>query len=108
MRSLRLLSLSVYLIAVLLLITGRWYYWQPSRVSGGVVIAARVFHLDETVWAPPHKDFQLQDFPPNRPQSLHDRGDDGYVRPAWGILTGMVLLFLYVLGTSHNITIHLY
>jgi hypothetical protein len=69
--------------------------------SGTPEISSHYAHIDVTVWAPPHMEIKLQAFPPHDARSS-DNGpiDDTYVRPAWGILTVMVLVFLHLLGTS--------
>ena len=103
MRFSQLLSLLAYLIGALLLVTGHRYNWQTPAVSAGPAISARNFHADLAVWAPPHEEFRLRAPGQDRLQSPFDsRCVDTYVRPigsAWVILTGMIFLFLYLLGT---------
>ena len=72
---------------------------QPPFAPGVRVISVRPdTPIDMTAWIPQRKEFVLRNFPPDRPKSSDDPTDDGYVRPAWGILYGMILLGVYIFG----------
>ena len=108
MRPLRLLLLSVCFAGPLLLVMGYLYRQHLPTDSDLPTISRFDVRADLTVWTPPREGFQLHDFPPHRPDSFcNNQPDDASARPAWGMLIGLVVLFLYVLGTSQSVIWHL-
>jgi hypothetical protein len=112
MRLPRLLSPVFCLVAALLLVPGALYRqgrpYSPA-VSGGPWISGCDLPIDLTAWIPPREALQLRDFPPRRLDSSEDdETGDTSVRPAWGILLGMVVLFLYLWGSSLDVTFTIY
>ena len=86
---------------------GYSYRQHTVPASDVPAISRYEMQVDLTVWTPTRKEVELRDFPPDRLESSrNDQIDDTFVRPAWGMLVGMVLLFLYLLGTSRGFTFY--
>jgi hypothetical protein len=106
------LTLLFYLAGALLLTAGPWCPQPVPSGSHGVTLSIQKqppLPFDLTIWTPPRKEFQLEDSRPDRLQSaLARRDDDACIRPAWGMFVGVVVLFLYLMGASHEVIWRLY
>lgn len=107
----RFIKPSTYIIAFSFLVIGHSLRVQTLYLGDEPAIVCSELWWEESVWMPAERNMKLESTPPARITVRRDEVGDGYVRPAWGMLGAIMILFLYLwIQTeygSHIATIYL-
>ena len=106
MRPLHFLLLLACAVGAFALAGGYKYRVLSSAATNEPKISRCEMPLDLTAWTKPDSAVEFCEFPINRQEPFSGAETDAaYVRPAWEMLVGVILLFLWVHGTRLGSTI---
>ena len=106
-RQAQILFLPLFLPATLLLAMGHLCRESAPAISKFPVLSRwQNGPTDSAAWVSPHRVFELREAPSDGLKSFgNDPRDATFVRPAWGVLVGIIVLSLYIYATMNAITL---